>query len=201
MLSPLWADFPIISEGTTHITYHSPEKNKSHQITCQEKVELDFNFNYLQCLSPGHDLEKQIHFHDELHDLYSDQLVATYVHRDGALELDLLRIYGNVCLIQKEEPDQILAFDEAQFALADQLDFDYQDQKMNLKAKQGSKVLFYDQINNYRISAPEVLLTRNPITQKPKVNGIGRVKFLFDESEIERFKTHLLGHKKDFNDE
>ncbi|MCH9632760.1 MAG: hypothetical protein S4CHLAM6_11010 [Chlamydiae bacterium] len=194
----LSAEFPIISNGITEISYLDANNVEQHHITCHEKVELDFNFNYLQCLSHGHDLEKQIHFHDELHDLYSDQLRATYVHKDGAFSLDQLKIYGNVCLIQKEDPAQIIAFDELQYALADQLDYSFTSDQITLRAKEGSSVLYYDQLNNYRISAPEVLLRRSPETNQAMVDGKGKVRFVFEEDELEKFKTHFFGKGKDF---
>lgn len=194
----LTADFPIISEGITEVSYLDANNVEQHHITCYEKVELDFNFSYLQCLSHGHDLKKQIHFHDDLHDLYSDQLMATYIHKDGAFNLDQLKIYGNVCLIQKEEPSQIIAFDELQYALADQLDYDFANDQITLRAKEGSSVLYYDQINNYRISAPEVLLRRSPETHQAMVDGKGKVRFVFEEDELDKFKTHFFGKGKDF---
>ena len=102
-------------------------------------------------------------------------------------------------LIQKEY--QIIAFDDLQYALADQLDYDYKNEEITLRAKQGSSVLYYDQVNNYRISAPEVLLGRSEETGKPKVDGKGKVKFVFDEEEIDKFKTHFFGKGKDFGHE
>lgn len=196
----LIADFPIISDGTTQITYLDANKKEKHVITCYEQIELDFNFNYLQCLSHHHDLKKQIHFHDELHDLYSDHLRATYTHKNGALELEQLKIYGNVCLIQKEDPSQILAFDELQYALADQLEYDYKNQYMILRAKENSSVLYYDSINNYKIAAHEVAMKQDGESNKPIVQGIGKVRFVFQDDELEKFKKHFTGKGKELDD-
>lgn len=196
----LVADFPIISDGTTQITYLDAEQKEKHTITCYEQIEIDFNFNYLQCLSRNHDLKKQIHFHDALHDLYSDHLRATYIHNNGSLELDHLKIYGNVCLIQRENPSQVLAFDELQYALADQLEYDYKMDQMTLRAKEHTSVLYYDSINNYQIAAHEVTMKRDKESQKPIVQGVGKVRFAFQEDELEKFKKHFIGKGKDIND-
>ncbi|MGK3946677.1 hypothetical protein ABK046_50990, partial [Streptomyces caeruleatus] len=78
-----------------------------------------------------------------------------------------LKIYGNVCLIQREDPSQVLAFDELQYALADQLEYDYKIDQMTLRAKEHSSVLYYDSINNYQIAAHEVTMKRDKESQKP----------------------------------
>lgn len=196
---PLAADFPIIGEGTTHITYVNEESKELHSITCHEEVELDFNFNYLQCLSRPGPGKKQIHFHDALHDLYSDHLRATYVVKDGTLELDKLKIYGNVCLIIKETPEDILAFDEMQYALADQMEYDYKNDKILLKSKENAHVLYYDPNHNYRISAQEITMIRDQKAEFPKVEGSGRVRFTFQEDELQKFKAQFSGKTQDFS--
>ena len=116
------------------------------------------------------------------------------------LVLDKLKIYGHVCLIQKNDPLEDLAFEELQYALADHLDFDYKTELITLRSKEGSNVLYYDQINNYRIAADEVRVKKSLKTQKAIVDGIGRVRFTFDDDELEKFKKHFFGKSKELND-
>lgn len=196
----LYADFPIECEGETQIIYLDAKHKENHTISCFERVEIDLNNNYLRCLTKKHDPKRQIHFHDELHDLYSDQLLAHYIHKEGSLTLDKLKIYGHVCLIQKNNDTSDLAFEELQYALADQLDYDYQKDLITLKSKEDNDVLYYDQVNNYRICADEVLVLRSPETNKAIVEGVGKVRFTFKDDELEKFKKHFFGKNKEFED-
>lgn len=193
----LIADFPIECEGFTQITYVDKKEKSDHTISCHGKVEIDLSNNYLQCLTTTHNPQKQVHFHDDTHDLYSDQLRATYTQEKGHLVLDKLKIYGHVCLIQKNDPLNELAFEEMQYALADHLDFDYKKELIVLRSKEDSNVLYYDQVNNYRIAADEVKVTRNLESQKALVKGIGKVRFTFDNAELENFKKHFFGKSKE----
>lgn len=191
----LQAEFTIESEGVTQITYVDAKSHKTHTIECFEPVEVDLDFRYLQCLSHTIHPTHQIHFYDDSYDLYADQLTAKYNQDRNIITLDTLKIYGHVCVIQKK--DDPASTGELQYALADQLDFNYKDKQMKLFAKEGSSVLFYDQLNNYRISAPEVHVKRNPKTGKATVQGVGKVRFSFKEDEISQFKKHFFGKSED----
>jgi len=41
------------------------------------------------------------------------------------------------------------------------------------------------------MSAPKIVVTRNPITKKPSIKGEGLVRFIFKEEELKQFKQHF----------
>ncbi len=193
--STLYAEFPIECIGTTEITFVDSKKQKDHVLTCFEPIEIDFDKHYLQSLSLNPTSNQQAHFQNEEYDLFADNLVAYYHFDKGHFELDNLKLYGNVFLIQKEiGPQNEL---EQHYVLADQLDYCSQNETILLKSYENSKVLYYDEFNQYQIAANEVMIKKNPQNDKFSVEGIGTVHLTFKEEELQKFKNRLLKSQKE----
>lgn len=59
---------------------------------------------------------------------------------------------------------------------------------MTLKGQGGNRVLLYDQAKDLQISAPGVLLKRDPITQKETIKGLGDVRFSLVKEEFSELR-------------
>lgn len=79
-----------------------------------------------------------------------------------------------------------------QFILSDHVRLDIPSQKVEFFADSGRRMLFYDRINNVKMSAPMVIMSRDPLTGKDKVEGKGDVRFTFMETEIDLLKKTFL---------
>lgn len=192
--STLYAEFPIECIGTTEITFIDSKKQKAHVLTCFNPLEIDFDKHYLQSLNPDPAPKQQVHFKDDDYDLFADNLTANYRLDKGQFEIDDLKLFGNVFLIQKEigSHNEI----EKHYILADQLDYHGQNKPVLLKSNENSKVLYYDELNQYQIAANEVVIKKNPQNDKFAVEGIGTVHLTFKEEELQKFKSRLLNSQK-----
>ena len=59
---------------------------------------------------------------------------------------------------------------------------------MILYADSGKRVLFFDEEKGLNISALEVHITRDPRTHEEKIQGVGNVRFSFEDAEKEVLK-------------
>jgi hypothetical protein len=183
--------FPFECEGTTCITYLDEKEHKEHTITCYETLSIDLENNILQCLKKNID-SPQVEFKDETREIYANNLLVNYNYKNSSLDLDTITIFGNVkCTQMKLDEDNVMQ--EAQFTLADKLIYTHSEERIVFYSNEKQNVLYYDQVNNYQISAPSVIVRRDPLSNKPIVDGQGHVRFTFKEEELMEFKKHFLG--------
>lgn len=186
----MYSSFPIECSGRTEVTYTHPAKKTWHRITCYQPVEIDWNQRLLRCLKSEGNAHTQIQFMDPKRQIYADNLIIHYhLHQDN-LNLKELTLFGEVKLIQQElqgdgSPCHV------QYALADHLNYYHATEELFLTAKEGENVLYFDEIHNYKMSAPEVIVRRNPATDKFSIQGMGAVRFNFKEQELNQLKQNF----------
>lgn len=185
----LFASCPIECEGRTEVTYIHPQKESWHRITCYDPVEIDWNKRILRCIDSGNSTT-QIQFMDAERQVYADNLIIHYDFHKDNLDLQDLNLFGNVKLLQ-QEIDPASNSSHVQYALADQLNYDHETENLFLSAHEGKNVLYFDETNHYRMSAPKIQVTKNPETQKFAVKGIGAVHFTFKEEELKEMKENF----------
>lgn len=129
---------------------------------------------------------KQIHFSDMHGDIYADRMQVHYGESDGKLEPLKLYLEGNIRV-------QNIQSGLERYALAENAEYDFLKGELTLKAKRPARVLFYDLANKVQMSAPALVLKRNPETEKDEVKGIGNVRFLLAEDEWNELKKRFTG--------
>lgn len=82
---------------------------------------------------------------------------------------------------------QLHSLDKASFALADRMTYYPESRTVVLVSTFPKRVLFWQ--DSFRLSAPEVHIRRDPLTQEEEVNGIGEIRCLFTLEEEEQAKT------------
>jgi hypothetical protein len=190
-MSPLYAHFPIQCEGRTEVTYIYPQKASWHRITCYHPVEIDWNDRILRCLNPNSEGKAQIQFKDTERQIYADNLVVHYQLQKNLLNLQELKLFGHVKLIQ-QEIDSKTKESHVQYALADELKYDHESEKLILTAHQNKNVLYFDETHHYRMIAPEIEVKKNPETNKFNIQGQGAVRFTFQEDELEEMRQNFF---------
>lgn len=81
------------------------------------------------------------------------------------------------------------------YTLSQTLDYNPNQRELHLKGNEKNRVLFFDQINQTQMSAPDLVIILGEQGQKPVIKGSGDVRFTFMEEEYRRMKQHLTGNK------
>lgn len=127
--------------------------------------------------------KEQLFFHDYNGKIYAD-------HATVKLDKHECILTGNVKLIQREGLLE-------QYATADKVVISKNSGKMHFYSGKTQRVLFFDRVNNLQVSAPELILSRDPVTRQENVKGKGNVRFHFKEEEYERFKLIFANRDND----
>lgn len=185
-------DLFFIGEGKTTLSFIEDTSGEKHDLICHGNITIDDQSGILTFLSPdtsNSSAEKQVLFIDRMGEVRSDSLQMEYSSSKGRIDPQKMHIVGNVKILQNAPFDPLDKKPVLQYALADEVDFDPESQQMILRATEGRRVLFFDKIQDFKMSADEVIITRNPLTKKEKVIGKGRVRFTFEDEEFLRFKN------------
>ena len=150
-------------------------------------LHIDGLKGHLTALSPKKEgiiiSEKQILYQNNDMRLQADSAFLEY--SEPLHELSSLNFQGNV-RIQSLDTAKT-----ARFALADRLIYAPDTKTIILSAYTGKKVLFWDEEQGATLSAKEVHLTQNPLTNKTEIKGIGNMKLSLSKDEQRQLKNHF----------
>lgn len=171
----------ITSKGNTALKYTDPKMGGVHQLFCHGPITIDRESLSAVLESPkseeGVEEEMQISYEHESMAIRADKADIHYQVEEKESFLSSIFLQGNVRL-SSLKPDQ-----SYRIALADNIEFSPLDNTLVLSAKNGKKVLFWDAGDQLSISANQVRISKDPITGKDMVKGLGRVKFAFTTVE------------------
>lgn len=182
-------------EGT-ELTYVDAKREINHRIICYGPLEIDHEHGRIKMSSPvdaqGQVVEgKQAYFEDLMGDIYADQVEFSYEATDQGLMPLTLAMQGNVKMFNRFDGHIQESGSVLQYALADRVDYCLKNQEMTLASHLGHRVLFYDQVNNFKMSAPALKIRRDQQSQKESIQGIGDVRFTFMEEEFKELKQRF----------
>lgn len=150
------------------------------------KVDLDYHLSIAILKGPP-----QIYYKDEMGELYADWAQIDYEEQNGKFQPKKVSLRGNVQMIGNSSLNKDKDKPTLQYALADNVDYFPLEERMTLKGDEGRSVLFYDRLKEMQLSAHTVHASRNPIDGKEKVQGMGDVRFVFKQEELEKLKTRF----------
>ncbi len=127
--------------------------------------------------------EKQVIYQNNEILLYADSACLEYT--EPLQELSSLTFYGNIRIKSSETAK------ESRYALADKLLYIPDTKTLILSAHSGKKVLFWDKEQSTTLSAKEVHITQNPVTNKAEIKGIGNMKLSLSAEEQDRLKSRF----------
>jgi hypothetical protein len=171
----------IRSKGNTLL--NCKNKDRGFIISCIGEVLVNDDQQLVQMQSAN--VSEQLLFRDDMGKVYADRAELEYQMIDQKMVPLKIVFLGNVLVLNREPPLQ-------QRALADQLTFFFPTHELILAANSKKRVLFYDQTNNLEMSARGVKVTRCKDTKKDSIQGVGDVRFKFDEQEFAQLKPNLL---------
>lgn len=130
---------------------------------------------------------KQIRYSDPLGDFYADQVVVNYKEERGRLVPKHLSLSGHVRMTNQIGTKGGTA---CQYALADHLEFSPESEELLLTAsEQTGRILFYDEVNQVKMSAPGLTMSRGEKSRE--IKGLGDVRFSFFDEEVEKLKERF----------
>lgn len=124
----------------------------------------------------------QVVYRDHQGTLYADHIEVKYDLVKGKISPTKVTLTGEVKMVGKPAHDP----QKLQYALADRVEIFPFTQEALLTADKGKRVLFFDQINDLKVSAPGIKIKRDEATKKDSIQGLGDVRFNFQDPEFER---------------
>lgn len=174
------------TQGPATLRYHDSQ-GAIHTLIASGPIHLDQE-TLKGTLEPAA-APQQLCYKTEAMTIYADKGSLDYVLDGDKLLPTLIALSGSVRLIS------IDAQGNQRVALADRLLYAFDTRSLILSANPGKKVLFSDASTGAHLSAPEVHVTRNPLTQQEEFKGIGAVQFVFTPDE-EHILHHLFPNKE-----
>ncbi|MBS0628092.1 MAG: hypothetical protein JSS09_07775, partial [Verrucomicrobia bacterium] len=142
---------------------------------------------HITALSPKVDgktsLEEQLLYQNSDMCLQADTAFLEYT--EPLHELSSLTFQGNVRIRSLDTAKA------ARYALADKLLYVPDTKTVILSARAGKKVLFWDEEQGATLSAKEVHLTQNPLTNKTEIKGVGNMKVSLSKEEQNELKNNF----------
>lgn len=140
------------------------------------------------------------YLYDSLGDVYADTFEIAYEDAQGPLNIQEIKLMGNVKLVNRKKNAAAEEEPYLQYALADEVRFYPATKRVKMIAgQQKRRVLFYDQANGVQVSAPGLTIIRDPVTGKNKIQGEGDVHFKLAEHELERLKNRFFSERSEEN--
>ena len=156
------------------------------QLTCQGHSFLDHQNKQITITA---DDNSCVHFNDLIGQLEAEKLRVWYLWGNRTFATTKLIAEGKVHLQRPSEGS-------AQLALADQLEYLPEQEKIRLSANSPNRVLYYDPSRQMTASARGVDIIRDPQTRKMILQGKGDVKFKLMEAELQAMRQYLQGIEK-----
>jgi lipopolysaccharide export system protein LptA len=121
--------------------------------------------------------DKQLYYEEEEFAVFANNAFLDYSIADDTVQPSSLILSGNIRLFS-HDPQKPL-----RCGLADRLTYSLTTKTLILSANPGKKVLFWDESQGMRLSAPEVHITYDFETKQQHIKAVGAVQFSFTPDE------------------
>ncbi len=191
----------VEAQGRTQLIYQGMGPEQPKVLTCWGQARIDNIRRLITLDRPEHSIargrEFQVQLTDRAGSIQADHVKVNYIQGDdGAMAIQQVELTGNVLVVNSAPLNPADTRPVHQFAVADKLIYLPIEGKMELHGQGSARVLYYDQINQIRMSAPAILIQRDQLTQSDSVRGVGDVRLTFLQPEMERFSEMLSGNKR-----
>lgn len=171
----------VFVQGPSKLLWKDPLSGYEHLLSMPGALNMYLDLNFMEIF---HDGTEQIFFSDHFGQIFSDKILLTFQEVTGKLEPLKIQFEGNVRLQNNAPGTQ-------QYALADLAIFEFGKSTLTLQSKQRLRVLFYDELNKVEASAPSLIINRDPKSGQNIMRGIGNVRFVFAEEELNELKKRF----------
>ncbi len=167
----------IETEGKTVLV-----ADNGQSLTSYGTLKIDRDNLMMSCTSTE---DKQLLYENREVRLHSDTASIEYALHQMELKPRIVYLHGNVKIFSRDIQRPLRK------GLADHIIYDPIIQETRLLADEGNHVLFWDDEKNLTLSAPEILISIDPVSKEESIKGIGTVCFTFSEEEGKRFEKLL----------
>lgn len=172
--------YSVQVQGSSKLFWKDSQGNE-HRLNIPGVLEIYPEEHFIKISNVGNG---QIFFSDQYGQIYSDQILLTFQEVSSKLEPLKITFEGGVRL-QNNNPGNV------QYALADEAFFEFGEKTLILQSKSRPRVLFYDELNKIEASAPSLVINRDPKTGQNVMRGMGNVRFMFAEEELNELKKRF----------
>ncbi len=173
---------------------HVDEKGRSHTFKNKGRTAADLQSAEILINKQG---AEQALFQDALGKIYADRVRIQLQKGEKAIEV--VELEGQVKMYNGFATGVTTEGILDQFILTDKALYFPQNKLITLAAYPKQKVIFFDRLNNLKISANALNVYRDRETNKDAVEGVGKVRFSFGEgekTELRRFISQIEGQSK-----
>lgn len=167
------------AEGPVFFTRVESDREKSFSLQGYGPAHADLINHKIRFTSEDND--KPVHLIDQMGEAYGEMLELYYDKN----ELTKVVLEGNVYLSHK-----INGSVERSYAKGDRLTYDPKTFISVLESDSG-RVFIFDKVNQTEVSAPKIILERDPVTKKETIKGEGDVRFLLVDKEFQELKNRF----------
>jgi len=131
------------------------------------------------------DDQKQLIYENQEVSLHADRASIEYTLIGMKLKPHVIYLDGNVKIFSRSENRPLKK------GIADHIIYDPKTGEKRLLADSPNHVLFWDDEKNLKLSAPEIVISIDPVEKTERVEGVGTVRFTFTEEEGKLFEKTL----------
>lgn len=175
------------AKGHTIMTYKDLQE-RNHRLESHGRLYIDQNKLQAWAESPqdqNGNTQNQLYYATEDLNIFSDTAQLDYINIDQHIKPVSIVLKEHIRLFSKD-PNQ-----PVQLAIADKMSYSLDTHSIILSAHPGKKVLFWDALQELKISASEVHITTDCLTQERVIKGIGKVQFAFSLEEQTQFNQYF----------
>lgn len=176
----------IDAKGHTIMTYKDLQGH-NHRLESHGSLHIDQNKLQAWAESPrdqNGNTQNQLSYETEDLHVFSDTAQLDYMNIDQHIKPVSIILKEHIKLLSKDPNQQ-------QLAIADKMSYSLDTHSIILSAYPGKKVLFWDALQELKISASEVHVTTDCLTQERVIKGIGKVQFAFSKEEETQFNQYF----------
>lgn len=179
--------------GRVVVNRFDPKKSLCYMLLNDGTTLIDHKQMSIEMRSLAEEGKSQAHFRGLIGEVYSDRISIGYAFAEKAIIPMKINLDGNVKLLNNINMDLIDGEEVVlQYALADKMEYLPMARQLNMSAEARHRVLFFDKINNIKISAPGLQVTKNEQTGKEVIRGVGDVRFRFLEQELHHLRKRFF---------
>jgi Cu/Ag efflux protein CusF len=172
----------MTAEGLIHGSIPTEDPAQSISLQCEGTARLNIGLRVLVLEgSPEHPVIVK----NSLGILQAGKMVIKFDFENNKPVPQTVSLEGNVRLRNHSAVDPSHPGPLDQYALADRVELDLRHQQAGFYADPGKRILFFDRINNVKVSAPEMTAYVHPETQKETIKAKGDVRFSFLDHELD----------------
>lgn len=167
------------AQGPVFFTRVANDRDKSFSLQGFGPAHADLINHKIRFTSISED--KPVQLSDQMGEAFGETLELYY---DGK-ELKKIVLEGSVYLSHT-----INGSVERSYAKGDRLTYDPKTQISTLESDKG-RVFIFDKVNQTEVSAPKIILERDPVTKKDTIKGEGDVRFHLVDQEFQELKNRF----------